>query len=238
MGKMIRAQRLGKGTARGSPSHRFRADVRHRPLKTSKQQLTGKVRELTRDPGRTAPLAKVQYDNGESQYIIAPIGLRAGTNVSDGSGSPAEVGNSTYISEIPEGTMVCNVEANPGDGGKFARSSGTYIRVVTHEEKNTVIQLPSGAFKKINPKCRACVGVVSGGGRMEKPFVKAGNKHKARRARGRLYPVVCGVNMNTVDHPYGGGNHPHTGKSRTVSRNAPPGRKIGSIAAKKSGRKR
>jgi large subunit ribosomal protein L2 len=238
MGKMIRAQRLGKGTVRKSPSHRYRADVNHRPLKTSKQQLVGTVKNICRDPGRTAPLAEVHYQNGEREHIIAPLGLRLGAEVSAGSGSPAAVGNSTYISEIPEGTMVCNVEAMPGDGGKFARSSGTYVRIVTHDPNRTVVQLPSGAFKSVNPKCRASVGIVSGGGRKEKPFVKAGNKHKAKYAKGRLYPVVCGVNMNPVDHPYGGGNHPHTGKSRTVSRHAPPGRKIGSIAAKRSGRKK
>jgi large subunit ribosomal protein L2 len=98
--------------------------------------------------------------------------------------------------------------------------------------------MPSGAFKTVHNMCRANIGIVSGGGKHEKPFVKAGSKRFAKYAKGKMHSIVCGVNMNSCDHPFGGGRHPHTGKSRSVSRHAPPGRKVGAIASKRSGKKR
>jgi large subunit ribosomal protein L2 len=95
--------------------------------------------------------------------------------------------------------------------------------------------MPSGYFKVFNPKCRATIGVVSSGGRKEKPFLKAGKKYKYSRSRNRLYPRVRGVAMNAVDHPHGGGGHQHLGRPSVVGRNTPPGRKVGQIAAKRTG---
>jgi large subunit ribosomal protein L2 len=237
MGK-IRAQRLGKGTRRKVPSHRFKGDVRYNSLKSTKTLVKGKVVDIFQDAGRTAPLAKVRYEDGQTTNLIAPTSLSVGDEIAAGTGAPNSPGCSTYISEIPEGSLVSNVEAVPGDGGKFARSSGTSVRIVTHDPNGTVIQMPSGSFKTIDPKCRATFGTVAGAGRLEKPFVKAGNKHKARMARGRLHPIVCGVSMNACDHPFGGGNHPHTGKPKSVSRHTPPGRKVGSISPKRTGKKK
>lgn len=125
----------------------------------------------------------------------------------------------------------------PGDGGKLVRAGGSYATVVSHDAKKTVIQLPSGQFKTLDSSCRATVGVSAGGGRKDKPFVKAGKKFFAFRARGKQYPIVRGVAMNPVAHPHGGGSHQHIGKPSTVKRGAPPGRKVGSIAADRSGRK-
>ncbi|MFB6088592.1 MAG: 50S ribosomal protein L2, partial [Candidatus Aenigmatarchaeota archaeon] len=140
------------------------------------------------------------------------------------------------LGEIPEGVPVYNIESHPGDGGKFARSSGVYGFVVTHDAKSTIVRLPSKKVKEFSPECRATIGVVSGGGRTDKPFMKAGNKSKALKARGRQYPIVSGVSMNAVDHPFGGSTKP--GKPKTVSRNASPGRKVGSFGAKRSGKKK
>ena len=238
MGKTIRAQRIGK-VGRKATGHRNKGAAEHIPLKESKNNLVkGKVTDLFHDPGRTAPMARVGYENGTKQNIIAANNLGIGDEVAYGINAPIKVGSTLYISDIPEGTLVYNVEATPGDNGKFGRSSGTFIRVATHDVKNTVVQMPSGSFKTLNSKCRATIGVVAGGGRKEKPWVKAGSKHYAKKARGRTDPWVCGVNMNPTDHPHGGGNHPHIGKPATVSRHTPPGRKVGSIAARRKGKKR
>ena len=130
-----------------------------------------------------------------------------------------------------------NIELDQGDGGKLVRAGGSNATVVSHDKQKTVIQLPSGAFKTIDSKCKATIGVVAGGGRKDKPFLKAGKKHYAYRTRGKQYPTVRGVAMCAVSHPHGGGGHQHVGGPSTVKRSAPPGRKVGNIAAKRTGRK-
>jgi large subunit ribosomal protein L2 len=139
---------------------------------------------------------------------------------------------------IPEGTMVCNIELRPGDGGRMARSSGSFATVVSHSEKGTVLKLPSKRNVEVKNDCRATIGVVSGGGRKDKPFMKAGEKYHMKRAKGQVYPVTKGVKMTAASHPHGGGRHRRPGKSTTVSRHAPPGKKVGLIAARSSGKKK
>lgn len=147
-------------------------------------------------------------------------------------------GNTLPLAEIPEGTPIYDIENTPGDGGRFVRSSGTYASVVTHDANQAVVELPSGELKYLNPNCRASIGVVAGGGRKDKPFLKAGKRWHAYKAKGKKFMTVRGVAMNAVDHPHGGGNRQHPGRPTTVSRHAPPGRKVGSIAAKRTGLKR
>ena len=142
------------------------------------------------------------------------------------------------LAEIPEGTPIYNIENRPGDGGRFVRSSGTYASLITHDATQAVVELPSGELKSFNPKCRASIGVVAGGGRKEKPFLKAGVRWHAYKAKGKKFMTVRGVAMNAVDHPHGGGNRQHPGRPTTISRHAPPGRKVGSIAAKRTGKRR
>jgi len=101
----------------------------------------------------------------------------------------------------------------------------------------TIVQLPSGKMKKLNPKCRAVIGIVAGGGRTEKPFCKAGKKFHRMKVRATKWPTSRGVAMNVVDHPFGGGGQQHCGRPKTVARGTPPGRKVGSIAARRTGRK-
>jgi large subunit ribosomal protein L2 len=98
--------------------------------------------------------------------------------------------------------------------------------------------MPSGSIRWFNPKCRAVVGIVAGGGRIDRPWLKAGKKYHKMKTRAAKYPRVSGVAMNPVDHPFGGGAWKHPGKPTTVSRNAPPGRKVGLIAARRTGMKR
>jgi len=124
-----------------------------------------------------------------------------------------------------------------GDRGTFAKASGTYVTVIGHSEDGakTRIRLPSGSRKTIGGKCRCSVGVIAGGGRTDKPVLKAGNLfHKYARKR-KMWPIVRGVVMNPVDHPHGGGNHKHIGKPSTVSKFCSPGAKIGLRAARRTG---
>lgn len=126
-----------------------------------------------------------------------------------GSHAKLNTGNIIPIGKIPEGTYVCNVESNVGDRGIMARSSGTYALIVSHniESRQTRIKLPSGQKKMIGSNCRAMVGIIAGGGRVDKPLLKAGTAYHKYKARRHIWPRVRGVAMNPVDHPYGGGNH-------------------------------
>jgi len=237
MGKRIVSQNRGKGTPTyTAPSHKYKAELRH--LKFSDSNVVAEVVDIDHDPARNAPIALVKCPDGSEQYIIATEGLGTGEVVEAGPTAAIKPGNITFLKNIPEGTPICNVESQPGDGGKFARASGTFALVVAHEEDRVLVQMPSGQLRWFNPYCRAMIGVVAGGGRTDKPFIKAGKKYYKMKSKAAKWPRVRGVAMNAVDHPFGGGKHQHTGKPKTVSRNAPPGRKVGSIAARRTGVRR
>ncbi|GFH27617.1 ribosomal_L2_C domain-containing protein [Haematococcus lacustris] len=150
------------------------------------------------------------------------------------------IGNIKPLGEMPEGAIVCNVEEKTGDRGSLARASGDYAIVVAHNPDTgiTRIKLPSGTKKVVPSDCRAMVGQVAGGGRTEKPMLKAGRSYHKYKAKRNSWPKVRGVAMNPVEHPHGGGNHQHIGHASTVSRYAPPGQKVGLIAARRTGRLR
>ncbi|KZX10724.1 50S ribosomal protein L2 [Methanobrevibacter filiformis] len=241
MGKRLIHQRRGRGTPTyRSASHRFKDKIQYRVYDALEKEgsLKGKVIEIIHDPGRTAPIANVKFDNGEKRYILAPESIQVGDDIACGISAPISFGNTLPLAEIPEGTPVYNIENRPGDGGRFVRSSGTYASLITHDVGKTVIELPSGELKTFNSACRASIGVVAGGGRKEKPFLKAGLRWHAFKAKGKKSMTVRGVAMNAIDHPHGGGNRQHPGRPTTVSRHAPPGRKVGSIAARRTGRRR
>jgi len=144
------------------------------------------------------------------------------------------------VGAMPEGTVCCNIEAAPGDRGTFARCSGDYAVVISHDEdKGTSrIRLPSGSKKTIKSLCRAMVGIVAGGGRTDKPMLKAGRAYHKYRVKRNEWPKVRGVAMNPVEHPHGGGNHQHIGHPSTSNRLASAGKKVGLIAARRTGRLR
>lgn len=142
------------------------------------------------------------------------------------------------VNTLPEGTIVSNCEAKTGDRGSFARASGSSTIIIGHSDdgKKTRIRLPSGTRRTIPGDCRAMIGVVAGGGRTDKPICKAGNSYYRWKAKRRgTWPRVRGVAMNPVDHPHGGGNQQHIGHPSTVSRFAPHGKKVGLIAARRTG---
>jgi len=236
MGKRIISQNRGKGTPTyTAPSHRYKADLKH--LRFGESNVIAKVVDIEHDPARNAPIACVKLPGG-MQYIIATEGMGTGDTIEAGPSAGLKPGNITFLENIPEGTPICNIESQPGDGGKFARASGTFALVIAHEETRVLVQMPSGQLKWFNPKCRAMIGVVAGGGRTDKPFVKAGKKYYKMKSKAAKWPRVRGVAMNAVDHPFGGGKHQHPGKPKTIGRNAPPGRKVGSIAARRTGGER
>ena len=142
------------------------------------------------------------------------------------------------IQNIPDGTIVCNVEKQFGDGGSFIKTAGGDATVFTHSEDGVILKMASGKFKKLNPKNRAMIGTLAGGGVEDRPLMRAGIKMRRFKSKGKKYPIVRGVAQAAYVHPHGGGRHQHVGQSSTVSRNAPPGAKVGSIAARKTGRAR
>jgi large subunit ribosomal protein L2 len=229
MGKRIIVRRRGKGTPMyRSPSHRHLAPAILPKLKSGR----ARVIDLDHDPGHTAPMAKLLWNDGRLRYVLAPEGIRVGDEVLMGEDAPIRSGNILPLAVIPEGTPIYHIEANPMDGGRFVKAGGTSATIISRG-KEVTIQLPSGQFKNLSPQCRAVVGIVSGGGRPDLPIGKAGKKIHMNKSHAKIYPRVNGVSMNPVNHPHGGGNHPHIGKPSTVSRHAPPGRKVGRLSPKK-----
>ncbi len=239
MGKRILAQRKGQGNlwAR-SPSHRHVGEVKYRPFKQKEKSFKFKVLELIHSPGRGAPVARIQFDDGEKRLWLPPEGVYKGEEFiqsKTGYGQVVEVGNILPLKKMPLGTLVFNIESTPQDGGKFARASGVGATVRNKSGNKVEVLFRSKKTKWINETCLATVGVVAGGGRTDKPFLKAGNKFHYKRSKAIKWPVVRGVAMNAVSHPYGGGAKQSPHKPTTTSRNAPPGRKVGQIAARRTG---
>jgi len=236
MGRRIQGQRRGRGTPTfRAPSHRYKANLDHRTVEDG-DVIAGEVVGVEHDPARSAPVADIEFEDGDRRLVLAPEGVGVGDEIQVGVSAAIEPGNTLPLAEIPEGVPICNVEANQGDGGRFARASGVNATLLSHDRSVAVVQLPSGEMKRLDPQCRATIGVVAGGGRTEKPMVKAGNKHHKMKARGTKWPRVRGVAMNAVDHPFGGGGRQHPGRPKSVSRDAPPGRKVGDISSRRTGR--
>jgi large subunit ribosomal protein L2 len=240
MGKRIKVRRRGdaKSPTFRAPKLHKKGAVKYPPYDSYRDSsLNGEIIGLEHERGRSAPLAKIKYADGKKSYIIAPEGISVGEKLTIGV-PELRLGNTLPLKEIPEGTSIYNIESHPGDGGKFVRAGGTYATVVTRSPHGVLVKLPSGKTKSLIPTCRASIGVVAGGGRTEKPFVKAGNKFYHTRAKNQFWPVVRGTAMVAASHPHGGGRHRKVKRSSTVSRNAPPGAKVGLIAASRTGRRK
>lgn len=237
MGKNLIQQKRGKG----SPTYRapsFRYEGKTGYSACSQEKINGKVMDIIHCQGHSAPLIMVGYEGRESTLVQAPEGIKVGSNIFVGDTAPVETGNVLPLKNIPEGTSIYNIESNPGDGGKFVRSSGTSAKIIAKFQDKVTVLLPSKKEKSFLPDCRASIGVIAGSGRTEKPFLKAGNKYYAKKAKNKLYPIVCGVSMNAVCHPFGGSSSHHKGRPTQASRNAPPGRKVGMIAPSRTGRRK
>lgn len=204
--------------------------------------IRGVVKSIIHDSGRGAPLAKVAFRDPykykiREEIFIANEGVYTGQFISAGKNASLNIGNVLPLGSVPEGTIVSNVEEKAGDRGALARTSGNYVIVIGHnpDENKTRIRLPSGAKKVVSSDARGVIGVIAGGGRTDKPLLKAGRAFHKYRVKRNSWPKTRGVAMNPVDHPHGGGNHQHIGKASTISRDAVAGQKIGLIAARRTG---
>ena len=247
MGRVIRKCRKGKGNVFKSHTHKRVAPCKLRKLDLIEKEgyIKGVVKDIIHDSGRGAPLAKVVFRDPykyklRTEYFVAAEGMHTGQHIFCGRKAHIAVGNILPLQQIPEGSLICNIEQYAGDRGAFAKTSGSFAIVVSHsdEDNKTKIKLPSGAKKTINGNSRAMLGLVAGGGRTEKPILKAGNQYHKYKAKRHVWPKVKGVCMNPVEHPFGGGNQQHLGKPSTVRRDIPHGRKVGLIAARRTGRLR
>lgn len=181
-------------------------------FKRNKDDVSACVERLEYDPNRNAHIALVLYADGERRYIIAPKGVKAGSEIISGDKSPIKPGNCLPIEKIPIGETIHCLELQPGKGAQLARSAGAYAELVAREGIYATIRLKSGEMRKIPAKCRAVIGVVSNSEHNLRSLGSAG----AKRRRG-IRPTVRGVAMNPVDHPHGGGEGKTSGGRHPVS---------------------
>ena len=185
-------------------------------FKRDKFGIPATVKSIEYDPNRTARIALLYYADGEKRYIIAPEGLEVGTVLNSGKGVQPEVGNALFLSDIPLGTVIHNIEFKPGRGAAIARTAGAYGQLNAKEGKFAIIKMPSGETRMILLTCLATIGSVSNAEHMLTRSGKAGRS----RWQGRR-PRVRGVVMNPVDHPMGGGEGKSSG-GHPRSRNGQP----------------
>ena len=169
-------------------------------FKRNKDGVIGTVASIEYDPNRSANIALINYADGEKRYIIAPKGLTVGMKIESGEGADIKVGNNLPLANIPEGTLVHNVELKPGKGGQMARSAGSSVQILGREGNYTLLRLTSGEVRKVLSVCRATVGEVGNEDFSLVNYGKAGRK----RHMG-IRPTVRGSVMNPNDHPHGGG---------------------------------
>ena len=169
-------------------------------FKRRKDGVPAKVAAIEYDPTRTAYIALLHYADGEKAYILAPSQLRVGMTVSSGPGAEIAVGNCLPLAAMPIGTIVHNVELQPGRGGQMGRSAGASIQLMARENDMATLRLPSGEMRMVRADCRATVGVI---GNSEHQNVKVGKAGRKRHMGVR--PQTRGTAMNPVDHPHGGG---------------------------------
>jgi len=200
---------------------------------------------LIHDPGRGAPIVRVQFNNPykykkQNEQWTATEGTYTGQFIFCGKRAQLIPGNILPLLSMPPGTVINNVEKNPGDKGKFAKTSGGFAQIIQHVEgsNKTRLRMPSGQKKTVNSLSRAVVGIVAGGGRIDKPLLKAGRAFHKYRVKRNSWPKTRGVAMNPCEHPHGGGNHQHIGHPSTVRRDSVPGQKVGLIAARRTGQLR
>ena len=169
-------------------------------FKRNKDGIEGRVASIEYDPNRSANIALINYVDGEKRYIIAPLNLKVGDKIESGVNADIKVGNALPLENIPVGTLVHNVELNPGAGAKFARSAGSSVQILGKEGKYVILRLRSGETRKVLGACRATVGEV---GNTDYELVNLGKAGRKRHMG--IRPTVRGSVMNPNDHPHGGG---------------------------------
>ncbi len=219
MGKQIISQKRGKG----GPT--YRVPNYHFQPKLEYKDMPGVVIDIVNARPRFVPLAAIRWADGSKGWVPAPEGLKVGDAIED---------RLKQLGQIDVGSHIFAIESTPHSGPKFCRTSPALL--FSKEPTACIVSLPSKQQKVFDPACRALIGVPAGDGRLDKPWAKAGKRWHAMRARGKLYPRTSANKMGAVSHPFGGA----TGKGRpkTISRNAPPGAKVGSISSRRTGRRK
>ena len=200
-------------------------------FKRDKFGVPGVVKTVEYDPFRSARIALVYYKDGEKRYIVAPAGIEVGQEINSGKGVTPEVGNALFLSDIPLGTVIHNIEMRPGQGAKIARSAGSYAQLAARDGKYAIVKMPSGETRMMLITCLATIGTVSNSDHQLEVSGKAGRS----RWLGRR-PRVRGVVMNPVDHPMGGGEGRQSG-GHPRSRNGIPAKGFKTRAKKKASNK-
>lgn len=232
MGKRIISQRRGRGTHTYKVRRKaFRFKVQY----PQRLEGEGEVIKLFNSPAHTAPLAKIKYDKG-TFFIPATKGMFEYQKIKLG-GKEIKAGNIIELKNIPMKTSIYCIESRPGDGGKFIKSGGNSATVNRITEDSISVLFPSKKEKKLHTRCRAIIGVSAGSGRLDKPVIKAGKKHHIKRAKSKLWPRTSAVKMNAIDHPFGSGRAKNP-KSKIAKRNAPPGRKVGLLRPRRTGKRK
>ncbi len=231
MGKRIIVQARGKG----SHTYRVRRKAfRYKLQYPKKLEGEGTVVKLLDSAGHTAPLAKIKYDKG-TFYMPAFKGMIEKQKIIFS--KEIKEGNILMIKHVPIKTKIYNIESNPGDGGVFIKSGGNSATINRITEEGIFVLMPSKKEKKFNPNCRVTIGVIAGSGRLDKPVIKAGKKYHIKKSKSKLWPRTSAVKMNAIDHPFGSGRAKNP-KSKIAKRNAPPGRRIGLIRPKRTGKRK
>jgi len=232
MGKRIIQQARGHGSLTYRVRTKaFKYEIKYPPLNVIGR---GKIINLINSPAHSAPLVKIQIDSGKIFYNLAVNGIYEGQEVRIGETEVKE-GNILMLKDIPSTTNIFNIEANPGDGGKFVRTGGNTSTVTKRNEGKVAVMLPSKKEIWFDEKCRATIGIISGQGRLEKPIVKAGNMWYKKKAKNKLWPRTSAIKMNVVDHPFGSGRGKRI-KSKIAKNNAPPGAKVGHLHPRRTGK--
>ena len=238
MAHRLISQKRGKGSPTYTASQNAIGKLFYPPLDSMKEKaLVCEIFDLRHDTTKTSVLAELLTENKKKFFVVAAEGQFVGQRVLAGKNAEMDIGNILPLKDVVEGAPVFNVEFVPGDGGKLCRASGTYALILAKEDGTVLLKTRSGKSVTVNENCMGTIGIAAGGGRTEKPMVKAGAKYHLMKAKKRFWPIVRGVAMNVIDHPFGGAQH-HPGKSKSTSRNAPPGRKVGAIASSRTGRRK
>ena len=231
MGKRIIQQRRGKG------GHVYRVRNKAsavRPGYLSEMEGEWEVIKLVSSPGHSAPIAKMANKAGKICHNFAANLIYVGQKINFGGN---KVGDIAKIGDLKNGTLVFNIEHSPKDGGKFVKSGGNAAEILGKEGNLVKVRMPSKKEKKFETNCRVTVGRVAGNGRMDKPILKAGKKFYIMKSKSKLWPRTSAVAMNAIDHPFGSGRGKRV-KSKIAKRNAAPGKKVGLIRPKRTGRKK
>jgi len=233
MGKRIIQRRRGKG----SPTYTTKERAFSIKLTYPESAGKGVILKLVNSLGYTAPFALIKSNN-KTFFNVATENICEGQEIEIGENAQIKSGNILPLKNIPAGTEICNLEMRKFGGGKIVRTGGCSAVITKKVGNEVAVLLPSKKEILLNEDVRATIGKVSGGGRTDKPIVKAGKRYFLLRARCRHYPRTSPIKRNAVNHPFGGGRGKNMGKSSIAPRWAPPGRKVGLLRPRKTGRGR